>query len=94
MYMTKNDLINIINQTWDCDYVGSLKLEQTKYGFIVKLGIPDVDAPTIIQGDLPEEKFLKFFKEQIRGMNVDGFYMYKINRRIIDEPSVQTQLIC
>lgn len=92
--MTRDDLIDIINTTWECNYTGSLKLEQTKCGYVVKMGIPNVDSPTIIHGDMPEEKFLKYFKEQIQGMNVDGFYMYKINRIIVDQPNVEMQSIC
>lgn len=92
--MTKEDLIEIINKAWDCNYIGSLKLEKRNCGYVVKIGMPNVDKPIIIQGDMPEEKFLKYFKEEVRGMNVDGFYLYQVNREIIDQPPQEAQSNC
>lgn len=81
----RQKLIDIIEKVWCCKYIGPLEVTETSKGFLVKIGIPDVNKPTVIAADLSEEKFLKFFTDQIREMNVDGFYKYEVNRRIADD---------
>ena len=52
---------------YKAEYLGKIKIEKLKpYGYQVKLGLQNPDSPLVIYGQLEDDAFLKFFREEMK----------------------------
>lgn len=75
-------ILEIIQTIYECKYVGMLQVERIADGLKVSLGWKYDDYPISIMAQLPDDKFLDYFKEELRNRHLDhvqyfsGFKIY------------------
>ena len=59
------------------DYKGTLDVEELKpIGYKVRLGIQNDERPLTIMAELPLDKFLKFFIQELRDRHLNDVHYY------------------
>lgn len=73
----KDKLIQIICEVYQAKYLGYLDVKYLEpFGIDVALGLNNKDRPIHIAGQLYEDAFLKYFREELRNRHLDdlGFF--------------------
>ena len=82
MDITEQVILDAIEEVYNKRYVGTLKVTKIKpFGYNVRLGMNNDDKPINISAQLEGEKFLKFFKEELRNRSwnhIKWFLGYKV----------------
>jgi len=95
MVMSEQELIDgilsLIEDTYKKKYIGTIKVKKLKpIGWRVRLGMNNDDKPLYITAELPDNKFLKFFRLELLDRNWDcseyfeGYKSYPDNGCPID----------
>lgn len=77
--MTESELEQVILENimdiYKMEYIGKLKVTKLNpKGYEIKLGMNTPEAPFIIYGELEDEQFLKFLKEELRNRKLDTVF--------------------
>ena len=82
----------LFNYWWEGCFYAPIKVEHpSQYLYIAKIALQSVDAPYTIGGEMPLDEYLKFAKEQIKGMDAAGLFFYKVKREIWDDQTSFTE---
>lgn len=68
-------ILDTILKTYHKQYVGKIKCIPITGGWTVVLGLHE-DKPLTISAQLPDNKFLKFFEQELRDRNWDTVHWY------------------
>lgn len=60
-----------IRDIYKAEYNKQLRVEKLEHGWKVILGMNHPEHPIIIMADLPDCKFLKFFKQELHNRHLD-----------------------
>ncbi len=89
--ITEQVILDAISEVYNKRYVGTLKITKLKpLGYNIRLGMNNDDKPINISAQLEGEKFLKFFKQELRDRSWDhikwflGYKVYPDNGCPID----------
>lgn len=69
-------ILDTIQRTYHKKYVGKIKCEHLGIGWKVILGMNNVDKPIVISAELPDEKFLKFFEQELNDRDWDTVHWF------------------
>lgn len=62
----KEKILQLIEDVYNKKYVGHIKVTKLNpIGWGVRLGMNNDDKPIIIDAELPDDKFLKFFRKEL-----------------------------
>ena len=91
MDITEQVILDVIEEEYNKRYIGTLKVTKIKpFGYNVRLGMNNDERPINISAQLEGEKFLKFFKQELRDRSWDhskwflGYKVYPDNGCPID----------
>ena len=63
-------VLDMIKNLYECEYVGKIKVKETKRGYLLELGLGKNDVPYTLAFDGNEECFLKYLKNELREANL------------------------
>lgn len=70
-------ILDTIQKVYCKKYVGKIKcIPIQPTGWIVILGMNNVDKPITISAELPDDKFLKFFEQELNDRNWDTIHWF------------------
>jgi len=70
-------ILESIRNVYCVDYTGTLDVEELKpIGYKVRLGIQNSERPITIMAELPLNKFLKFFVQELRDRHLNDVHYY------------------
>lgn len=68
----KKAILCLIRKVYCKEYIGTLRLWKINpNGWVVRLGMNNDDKPIVISAELPDEKFLRYFEQELRDRNWD-----------------------
>ena len=67
----KNKILQLIEDIYNKKYIGKIKVTKYPMGWGVWLGMNNNDKPINIIAELPDNKFLTFFREELLNRNWD-----------------------
>lgn len=63
----KQKLLCLFEEVYGKQYVGKIIVKKLDpEGYAVTLGLNNIDKPMLIMAELPDDKFLSFFREELR----------------------------
>ena len=68
----KENILCLIEAIYHKKYIGTLEVSKLNPGWRVRLGMNNTDKPIIISAELPDDKFLKFFREELLNRDLDS----------------------
>lgn len=92
---TEQAILESIRNTYCVDYTGTLDVEELKpIGYKVRLGIQNDERPLTIMAELPLDKFLKFFVQELRDRHLNDVHYYTGYRVPPDDQCFDTSCAC
>ena len=83
----KQTLICIIEEVYQKQYIGKLQVERLNpVGLVVKLGLNVDEKPIVIAADLEDDKFLDFFRKEVREKRLDEIKFFRGFKNLQEEP--------
>ena len=71
-------VLQIIRDVYEKEYVGKLKVTQTENGYILRLYLNKPDnMPILIAADLNAEDFLKYVRQELKSRQLQKINFYK-----------------
>lgn len=88
-------ILESIRNVYCVDYTGTLDVEELKpVGYKVRLGIQNDERPITIMAELPLNKFLKFFVQELRDRHLNDVHYYTGYRVPPDDQCFDTSCAC
>lgn len=88
-------ILESIRKVYCVDYTGTLDVEELKpVGYKVRLGIQNSERPITIMAELPLNKFLKFFVQELRDRHLNDVHYYTGYRVPPDDQCFDTSCAC
>lgn len=88
-------ILESIRNVYCVDYTGTLDVEELKpIGYKVRLGIQNSERPITIMAELPLNKFLKFFVQELRDRHLNDVHYYTGYRVPPDDQCFDTSCAC
>ena len=92
---TEQVILESIRNVYCVDYTGTLDVEELKpIGYKVRLGIQNDERPITIMAELPLNKFLKFFVQELRDRHLNDVHYYTGYRVPPDDQCFDTSCAC
>lgn len=77
------------------EYIGKITIDKLPIGYKVSLGLATPEKPMVIYAELPDDKFLKFFRQELRTKRFNLVYYGELNKVYpYDCGPRNTQCIC
>ena len=88
-------ILESIRNVYCVEYTGTLDVEELEpVGYKVRLGIQNADKPITIMAELPLQKFLKFFVQELRDRHLNDTHYYTGYRVPPDDQCFDTSCAC
>ena len=88
-------ILESMRKVYCVDYKGTLDVEELKpIGYKVRLGIQNDERPLTIMAELPLDKFLKFFIQELRDRHLNDVHYYTGYRVPPNDQCFDTSCAC
>lgn len=92
---TEQAILESIRKVYCVEYTGTLDVEELKpIGYKVRLGIQNSERPITIMAELPFDKFLKFFIQELRDRHLNDVHYYTGYKVPPDDQCFDTKCSC